>query len=616
MNRQGLQSLVTVPVQSFPGRALRIHVHCDLESVREATRQLRIFLAGEGLSELEQGSWELACMEAVTNGVEHVRPGEDGIPLRLCVVSTEEEVEVSISDRTPGFDWPEDPQLPTEESESGRGVFLITQLTDEADYLRSPNGNRLVMRRRRETRRKGATIEMLEQQVRELDATLATMTEELASCYESLTAIFRFTEDIKRGQRGADLAAKWLAELVPVCGADWCVLRLVANDGKTLVTAGATGSAALLPPLELDAYAGTVPPTEIRSLKVATDIWFDAEAPLGPGDPLLGMQRTEVGICHPIFYQGQPFGVLSAGRSKERVGLSAGQINVLHTFADFLSIQLRNLRLQEEYMRGQLVSRELQIAERIQRSLLPDVLPKAPGYGLAGYSQNANQVGGDFYDAIALADGSMLLVMADVMGKGVPAAMFAAILRSTLRARPDLAAWPQELMMWLNQSLYPDLDRVEMFVTVQLVYFDPQSGLCRIASAGHCPAILATPGGPQIEIDVGGPPIGVVPGCDYRDEIFSLDPGAVLLLYTDGVTDVQDPFSNPYGPERLKEFMAEAAFQRWNAEQTCNELAASLSRFRESKPAFDDVTILLLGRSPETETSPGAYPDASQDPDR
>ena len=574
-----------------------MEVRCDLEAVREATRQLRVFLSAEGLSEVEQSSWELACMEAVTNAVEHVLPGCEGSPLRLGVLAFEDEIEVVISDRTAGFEWPDSPELPESDSESGRGVFLITQLTDEARYLRGRHENRLVMRRRRDARRPVATVEYLEQQVRDLDATLATMTEELAACYESLTAIFRFTEDIKRGQYGNELAAKWLSELRPVCGADWCVLRLVAKDQRTLVTVGSTGPGVVLPPLDLDGPLSGPVATEVRALKVGTDIWFDEASPLEPLDPLVQMLNTDVGLCHPIFYQGQPFGVLSAGRSSARPGLTAGQINVLHTFADFLSIQIRNLRLQEEYVRGQLVSRELQIAERIQRSLLPEALPKTPGYGLAGFSQNANQVGGDFFDAIALADGSMLLVMADVMGKGVPAAMFAAILRSTLRARPDLAAWPQELMMWLNQSLYPDLDRVEMFVTVQVVYFDPQSGLCRIASAGHCPALLATPPGNISSIDIGGPPVGVVPGCDYRDEIFSLDAGALLLLYTDGVTDVQSADGEAFGEERLQGFLRTAVAEGRDAEQACALLSATLTRFRGSRPAFDDVTVLVLGRS-------------------
>lgn len=537
-------------------------------------------------------------MEAVTNAVEHVRPDCEHLPVEVGIVSTEDVIEVEITDRTQGFEWPTDPELPDSDSESGRGVFLITQLTDEAVYLRGRDRNSLRMRRRRETKRSVATLESLEQQVRELDATLATMTEELAACYESLTAIFRFTEDIKRGQQGNELAAKWLSELRPVCGADWFVLRLVAKDQRTLVTVGAAGSSgAVPPPLDLDSPMSGPVATEVRSLKVGTDIWFDEAAPLEPLDPLTAMENVDVGICHPIFYQGQPFGVLSAGRSAGRSGLTAGQINVLHTFADFLSIQIRNLRLQEEYVRGQLVSRELQIAERIQRSLLPEALPKTPGYSLAGFSQNANQVGGDFFDAITLADGSMLLVMADVMGKGVPAAMFAAILRSTLRARPDLAAWPQELMMWLNQSLYPDLDRVEMFVTVQVVYFDPQSGLCRIASAGHCPAFISHPGQDTAAIDIGGPPIGVVPGCDYRDEIFSLDPGALLLLYTDGVTDVQSAGGEAFGEQRLRDFVRDAAHRGLDAEQACNSLATTLGHFRGSRPPFDDVTVLLLGRS-------------------
>lgn len=586
------------PVQSRSGRAFRIEVVCDLDSVREATRQLRLFLAGEGLNELEQSSWELACVEAATNAVEHVRPEYAGEPVRFHVSATDDEVEIDITDRTAGFRWPADPQLPDEDSESGRGVFLIAQLTDHADYLQGRSENRLVMRKRRENRRLDATEEMLREQVRELDDTLNTMTEELASCYESLTAIFRFTEDLKRGLRGRELIAKWLAELLPVCGADWFVLRLVSQDQKTLATAGCSVPEITLGPLELEAVEGLPSPIEVRAVLDGSEVWFDPAHPLESNDPLKRMHNADTGVCHPIFYDGRPFGVITAGRAEGKSGLTAGQINILRTFADFLSVQLRNLKLQEDHMRGQLMSRELQIAERIQRSLLPESLPQPEGYGLKGYSQSASQVGGDFYDAISLADGSVLLVMADVMGKGVPAAMFAAILRSTLRARPDLAAWPQELMIWLNQSLFDDLDRVDMFATVLFVYFDPQSGSGRIASAGHCPALLAAPDGSVSEIDVGGPPIGVVRNGEYRDEIFMMDPGSLLLVFTDGVTDARNAEGESLGTDRLKQFLANSARGQRTADQASSELADSVAQFQGSHPAFDDVTYMVLGRTP------------------
>jgi serine phosphatase RsbU (regulator of sigma subunit)/anti-sigma regulatory factor (Ser/Thr protein kinase) len=606
---------VTAPVQTRSGRVFRIDVVCDLDSVREATRRLRLFLAGEGLTELEQSSWELACVEAATNAVEHVRPEYATQPVCFHVSATDEEIEIDITDRTPGFRWPEDPQLPDEDSESGRGIYLITQLTDHADYLQGRSENRLVMRRKRDSRKTDATEEKLRQQIRELDDTLNTMTEELAACYESLTAIFRFTEDLKRGQHGNDLVAKWLAELLPVCGADWCVLRLVAPDQHTLFTAGCSVPELTLAPLDLDATGGAAASAEIRVILDGAELWFDPAHPLNDGDPLKRM-NGETGICHPIFHNGQPFGVISAGRSENKSGLSAGQANILRTIADFLSIQLRNLRLQEDYVRSQLMSRELQIAERIQRSLLPEVLPQPEGYGLAGYSRSASQVGGDFYDAISLADGSVLLVMADVMGKGVPAAMFAAILRSTLRARPDLAAWPQELMMWLNQSLFDDLDRVDMFATIQFVYFDPQSGSGRIASAGHCPAIFAGPGVAVSEIDVGGPPIGVVRSSEYRDEIFTMEPGALFLVFTDGVTDARNSAGEAFGTERLKRFIEESTQRGWTSEQATRELAAEVARFQGNHPAFDDVTFLLLGRTPVPAAPVTLATDAIEDTHR
>src|SRR5437016_5163851 len=111
---------------------------------------------------------------------------------------------------------------------------------------------------------------------------------------------------------------------------------------------------------------------------------------------------------------------------------------------------------------------ELEIARKIQESLLPKSFPTLPGFSLSGYCRTARHVGGDFYDVIALPGKSALLVMADVMGKGVPAALFAAILRTLIRTGAELAVRPLDLLARLNRQMYEELSGVDMFITVQV----------------------------------------------------------------------------------------------------------------------------------------------------
>ena len=190
----------------------------------------------------------------------------------------------------------------------------------------------------------------------------------------------------------------------------------------------------------------------------------------------------------------QLVGTATLGRLAANKPFTAAQVNLLHTFVDFLAIQIVNARLLDERTAARVTRRELEIAAEIQRSLLPAQLPACPPFALAAACQNALQVGGDFYDAIPAGNGAVLLVIADVMGKGVPAALFAAVLRSTIRSMPQLFSQPGELLGAANKILFPDLSRVDMFITAMLVYLDPRRGKMISASAGHCPLLLWRPG--------------------------------------------------------------------------------------------------------------------------
>ena len=133
-------------------------------------------------------------------------------------------------------------------------------------------------------------------------------------------------------------------------------------------------------------------------------------------DPLRQVKPDSLGLVHPFYFGDTLIGTLTVGKTVSRVPFSAAQTNVVHTFADFLAIQIVNARFQAEQVNNLLMARDLQIAKNIQRNLLVKTLPQLTGFGLAGYCESARQVGGDFYDVVKLSDHSLLMVIADVMG--------------------------------------------------------------------------------------------------------------------------------------------------------------------------------------------------------
>jgi serine phosphatase RsbU (regulator of sigma subunit) len=272
----------------------------------------------------------------------------------------------------------------------------------------------------------------------------------------------------------------------------------------------------------------------------------------------------------------------------------AGQVNVIQTFADFLGIQISNARFRTENLKAQLMTRELEIASSLQRSLLPERLPQMPGLAVAGHYQSARLVGGDFYDAIAADGQGLLLVMADVMGKGVPAAMVATIFRSHLHARLDLVERPGEFLTWLNHSLFSDLDRMEMFITAQLVFVDAAARRVRVAGAGHCPLLMTTVGGTPVEVGNTGLPPGIMDDAVFSEEVCDLGPAPRLLLFTDGVTDTANSSHERLGLDGLKQRWQLITDRRQGASQAAQELASALQTFQGKEPAADDQTFLVL----------------------
>jgi serine phosphatase RsbU (regulator of sigma subunit)/anti-sigma regulatory factor (Ser/Thr protein kinase) len=586
------------PIYRF---TVRVVFPCQLAEVRPAVLQVRTFLVQQGVDEAEAASCELALAEACNNAVQYAAGAgrEESVVVEALVDA--EEIELRVEDHTMGFDLPlAAAGVPDPECESGRGLFLMRSLMEEVIYLRALTGNTLVLRRRRVNPSTGleasleSTVELQRRRLED-ERIIRDMAEELSSCYESLSAIFRYGAEQASHVSIRDFADRLLRDLLRITGAGWYVLRVVEDGEGQLGVFSASEADLLLEPLPIPVEEETPLAVECRAVHSRRDAWFDGGSPLATGDPLAGVGQGAVGLVHPVFFGETLIGTLAVGGRSSEFGLTAARTNVVHTFGDFLAIQIVNSRYQEERVSNLLVARELEIARHIQRSLLVKLLPEMPGVELAGYCESASQVGGDFFDVVQVSEKGMLVLISDVMGKGIPAAMFAVILRSLVRASLPLATRPAALLAQVNRLLYEELNNVEMFITAQLAYVDLASRQLVVANAGHCPMLIAgSAGSDPVCVAPEGIPLGVLANPEFEQEIVPLEGDMWALLYTDGLTESGNPEGEQFGQRRLARWLAASSRSGRSVGQMKQELLRRLSAFRGEHALPDDQTFMIM----------------------
>jgi sigma-B regulation protein RsbU (phosphoserine phosphatase) len=242
------------------------------------------------------------------------------------------------------------------------------------------------------------------------------------------------------------------------------------------------------------------------------------------------------------------------------------------------------------------VENELNIAAQIQRSILPTDFPAFPEnseFDLYAIMRPAREVGGDFYDFFFVDDDHLALIIADVSDKGVPAALFTMISRTIFRSIVRQRKSPAQVLTETNDLLCEDNDS-GMFVTVLLAYYHLHSGLVTYSNGGHNPALSFGPDGTIKELaGKHGPVLGVRPGLTYREDAETLEPGQILVLYTDGVTEASSPRNELYGLDRFARLVTSC--KSLELSQMVNQIDKDLKKFQQGNQ-FDDITVLALKR--------------------
>jgi PAS domain S-box-containing protein len=235
---------------------------------------------------------------------------------------------------------------------------------------------------------------------------------------------------------------------------------------------------------------------------------------------------------------------------------------------------------------------ELRIASDIQRSFLPEHIPPVPGYDLAAISVPAMEVGGDFYDFIPGQGERLGMVIADVSGKSIPAALFMALSRTIVRANATHHEKGTEVLQDANDMISAD-SRSGMFVTLFYGVLDGQAGSLVYANAGHPPPLLFRGSrGDFVELEVTGIALGVMGGLEYEERQVSLSSGDILVLYTDGVTEAINKDVKQYGAKRLRSIIQ--ASRQLPAQDIMESILEDISSFSSGQAQYDDITMIVV----------------------
>lgn len=576
---------------------LHLTCGCDLDQVRPLTQAAREFMAENGITDEEMMAVELALTEACNNAVLYATERGKLQPIEVEMLVNPGKLDIKVHDHTVGFEMPDEAALPEHESETGRGLFIIKSLMDEVSYTNGFGQNTLTLVKNRAENNEAAPDQLTSSEYKkkldESEQVINEMAEELSSCYESLSVIFRCGAELGKTENLEEFARSLCTDLLRITDSDWFILRVVPPFEKRLEVFAASAQAEAVEPVSFGGREQALSSAEARAALTKQHIWFDRKNPLDTADPLYKLGADGSGLVKPFYFAESLLGTLTVGKKQGRTRFTAAQANVVHTLADFLGIQIANTRLREEHVANRLMSHELAIAKNIQRTLLPKRLPRLEGFGLAGHCESARQVGGDFYDVIEVSNHSVLLVIADVMGKGVPAAMFAAIVRSLVRAAPEIVTQPGALLNRVNRLIFQELSEVDMFVTAQLAYVDTLRRELLTASAGHCPLLLCSPDQAGVKaISADGMPLGILPDCEFAEVLEPLPKGSRVLLYTDGMTDTQNAEGTFFGQARLNQALSRPNLN--SAEEIRSHLAEEITRFRGSVNLYDDQTFLLV----------------------
>lgn len=295
----------------------------------------------------------------------------------------------------------------------------------------------------------------------------------------------------------------------------------------------------------------------------------------------------------PLFTSKKDLGVIGVVNTEGQDTLSAENMATLQTVTSLASIAIENAMLHREAIEREVFQEQLRIARQIWENILPKNVPSISGATVSARSVPASVVGGDFYDFIPLEDGSLGLVLADVSGKGIPAAMIMNMAKSVLHIEAMRNSSPAEVLSTVNDLLV-ESTKIDSFVTLIYALIDPNGRKMLLANAGHIPCLIyrkAT--GKCDEYFSTNIPLAIMENQVFEMVTVDINPGDCVVIYTDGVTEAMNRKREMYEFDRLKEVLEQTKDED-TSETIINRIYRSVEVFSRDAPQQDDTTVVVF----------------------
>ena len=312
------------------------------------------------------------------------------------------------------------------------------------------------------------------------------------------------------------------------------------------------------------------------------------------------LERVRSHLLVQVGMRGLMVGILSLGLRRGQFRYSARDKEVLMSVAAQLALVIENSRLVERLVAEERLLRELALAAEVQQRLLPERPPESVAVELAGFCQPARGVGGDYYDFIAFDNRQLGIAIADVAGKGMAAALLMSTMQATLRSLsagsnllPQTSRSLADMVATINRLLWNSTGGAN-YVTFFYAQFDQRTRRLAYVNAGHNPPLCFRAGeqGGFRQLSSGGMVVGIFEHSAYEQETVQMQPGDVLLAYTDGVTEALDVRGEEFGEARLREILAETS--RMSVDAMRDEIVRRVREWCADAPQHDDLTFIVM----------------------
>lgn len=303
--------------------------------------------------------------------------------------------------------------------------------------------------------------------------------------------------------------------------------------------------------------------------------------------------RIRSAICTPLWNGEKTVGVLYVDTSELGRQFDETDLLFFSSLSGMIAEKIENTILGEIAKDKERLDTEMEIARDIQNNLFPKEIPRIEGYELSCFNRPSREVGGDYFDVLAIGP-RYAVAIADVSGKGMGAAMLMSNLQAVLRSKaPGLEA-PDQLLSQMNMDL---LDRVGQgrFITLCYLVLEPRSDGVIYTNAGHNPPYVVRTGGEVETLEASGIPLGILPGTEYKALETEVAPGEMIALYSDGITECMNRNAEQFGEERFVEILKANRAKRTS--ELIDAVLLAVDTFREEEPFSDDMTLVILKRS-------------------